>query len=237
MKVIKTDLSGDFDEAIQEAIAVLKMGGTIVYPTDTLYALGANGLEIGPVERIFKVKQRPTSRPLPIAVKNMDWAKELAFIYGKEKKVLEKVWPAPHLISAGAESAKDAKHMTKSSEGPGQVTVVLPKRTIVPDILTSGRPSVAMRIINSSFVDRLLGKFGYPITSTSANISNELPSNKILDIIERFEKSDFKPDLIIDAGDLKESGPSTILDLTSGKPKILRVGLSNPKKLLELLKL
>jgi len=212
MKVIKTDLSGDFDEAIQEAVAVLKLGGTIVYPTDTLYGLGANALEIGPVERVFKIKQRPKGKPLPMAVKNINWAKELAFIYKKDEKVLEKVWP-------------------------GRVSAVLPKRTIVPDILTSGKPSVAMRIINSPFVDRLLGKFGYPITSTSANISGALPSSKISEIIERFENSDFRPDLVIDAGDLKQSEPSTILDLTSDKPKILRVGLSNPKKLLELLKL
>jgi len=212
VKVIKINLNEDFSEAIQEVIVVLKMGGVVVYPTDTLYGLGANALEIGPVERIFKIKHRPEGKPLPIAVKNINWAKELSFIYKKDEKVLAKVWP-------------------------GQVSVVLPKRSVVPDILTSGRTSVALRIINSPFVDKLLGKFGYPITSTSANISDELTSSKISEIIKRFENSDFKPDLIIDAGDLKESEPSTILDLTSEKPKILRVGLSNPKKLLELLKL
>lgn len=212
MKVIEINLENDFFEAIQEAVAVLKMGGVIVYPTDTLYGLGANALEAGPVERVFKIKQRPKTKPLPIAVKNINWAKELAFIYEKEEKILEKIWP-------------------------GQVTVVLPKRSIVPDILTFGKPSVAMRIMNSSFVDKLLGRFGYPITSTSANISDELPSSKISEIIKRFENSDFKPDLLIDASDLKEAEPSTILDLTSDKPKVLRVGPSKPEKLLELLKL
>lgn len=212
MRVIKINLEDNFDEAIHEAIVSLKLGGTIVYPTDTLYGLGANALEIGPVERVFNIKHRSKFRPIPIAIKNIEWAKELAFIYEKEKKILEKIWP-------------------------GQVTVVLSKKNIVPDILTSGNPNVAMRIINSPFVDKLLGKFGYPITSTSANISDEQPSSKISEIIKRFEISDFKPDLIIDAGDLKESEPSTILDLTSDKPKILRVGPSKPEKLLKLLKL
>lgn len=210
MKVIKINLNQDFSEAVKEAIAVLKMGGAVIYPTDTLYGLGANALEIGPVERVFKIKQRPNGKPLPIAVKNMNWAKELAFIYKKDEKVLEKIWP-------------------------GQITAVLLKRSIVPDTLTSGKPTVAMRIINSLFVDKLLGRFGYPITSTSANISNELPSSKISEIIERFEDLDYKPDLVIDAGDLKESEPSIILDLTSDKPKILRVGSSKPEKLLKLL--
>ena len=212
MKVIKIDLSSDFSKAIQEAIAVLKLGGAVIYPTDTLYALGANALEIGPVERVFKVKQRPKSKPLPMAVRNINWAKELAFIYKKEEKILEAVWP-------------------------GAVTVVLPKRNIVPDILTAGQNSVAMRIPASFFINELLGKFGYPIISTSANISDELPSFKISEIIERFESSKYKPDLVIDAGDLKQSEPSTILDLTSDKPRILRVGPVKPEKLLKLLEI
>lgn len=206
MKIIKVDLSGDFSKAIQEAIAVLKLGGVVVYPTDTLYGLGANALEAGPVERIFKVKQRPKSKPLPIAVRNIDWAKELAFIYQKEEKILNAVWP-------------------------GAVSVVLPKRKIVPDILTAGQKNVAIRAPKSEFVDKLLGKFGYPIISSSANISDELPSFKVAEIIERFKNSEYKPDLVIDAGDLKESEPSTILDLTSDKPKILRVGPVKPETL------
>jgi len=212
VKIIKIDLSGDFLKAIQEAIAVLKLGGAVIYPTDTLYALGANALEAGPVERVFKIKQRSKSKPLPIAVRNITWAKELAFIYQKEEKILEGIWP-------------------------GSVTAVLPKRSIVPDILTSGKPNVAMRVPNLPFVDGLLGEFGYPITSTSANISDELPSFKISEMIERFENSEYRPDLVIDAGDLKQSEPSTILDLTSDKPKILRVGPVKPETLRKLLEI
>lgn len=212
MKVLKVDLKNDFLEAIKEAIAVLKLGGAIVYPTDTLYALGANALDPYAVERVFKIKQRPKARPLPIAVRNIKWAKELAYIGQKEEKILKAVWP-------------------------GAVSVVLQKKPVVPDILTSGQRNVAMRIPKHEFVDKLLGRFGYPITSTSANISGEESSRKITEIISVFEKADHKPDLIVDAGDLAESEPSTILDLTTDKPKILRVGPVKPEKLMKLLEL
>ena len=210
MKVIRINLNEDFSEAIQEAIAVLKLGGVIVYPTDTLYALGANAMEPSAVERVFKIKNRERSRPLPIAIRNISWAKELSFIYKKEEKILEEIWP-------------------------GAISAVLPKRGIVPDILTGGRPSVAMRIPKHPFVEKLLAKFGYPITSTSANISGEEASRKISEIIEIFKKTEYRPSLAIDAGDLPESEPSTVLDLTSEKPKILRVGPVKPEKLLKLL--
>lgn len=212
MKIIEVDLSKDFSEAIKEAVEVLKSGGVIVYPTDTLYGLGANALDPAGVERIFKIKNRAREKPLPIAVRNIKWAKELAFIYQKEEKILKKVWP-------------------------GAVGVVLPKRNIVPYVLTAGKPNVALRVPNHLFVDKLLGRFGYPLTSTSANISGEEPSVKISKIIEIFKDFYHKPDLIIDAGDLKPSEPSTILDLTGDKPKILRIGPVKPEKLLKLLEI
>ena len=210
MEIIKVNLNEDFSEAIQKAIAVLKLGGVIVYPTDTLYALGANALEPFAVERIFKIKNRAREKPLPLAIRNIKWAKELAFIYKKEERILNSVWP-------------------------GAVTVILPKRNIVPGIVTAGQSGVALRIPNHPFTNKLLGMFGYPITSTSANISGEESPRKISEIINMFEGNYYKPDLIVDVGDLPESEPSTILDLTSGKPKILRVGPVKPETLRKLL--
>ena len=212
MKITKIDLSGDFNEAIQEAVAVLKLGGVIVYPTDTLYALGANAMEPQSIERIFKIKDRAREKPLPLAIKNIKWAKELSFIYKKEEKILNSVWP-------------------------GAVTIVLPKRNIVPLEVTAGQPGVALRMPNHPFVEKLLGRFGYPITSTSANLSGEEAPRKISEIIEMFEGNYYKPDLIIDAGDLSQSEPSTILDLASDKPKILRVGPVKPETLKKLLEI
>ncbi len=212
MKVIRIDLKSDFSEAIREVIAVFRLGGVIVYPTDTLYALGANAMEPVAIERVFKIKDRAREKPLPLAIRNIKWAKELAHIYKKEEKILNSVWP-------------------------GAVTVVLPKRKIVPETVTAGQPNVALRVPNHPFVDKLLGRFGYPLTATSANISGEGAVGKILEIIEVFEGNYYRPDLIIDAGDLPKSEPSTILDLASGRPKILRVGPVKPETLRKLLEL
>lgn len=212
MEIVKISSEDDFFPAIQKAIAVLRLGGVIVYPTDTLYALGGNAMEPQSVERVFRIKKREREKPLPIAVRNIKWAKELSFIYQKEERFLNKVWPGP-------------------------TTVVLPKRNVVPDILTAAKPSVAMRIPDHQFVENLLAKFGYPVTSTSATVSGVSPSRKISDIIGLFEKAEYQPNLVIDAGDLPESEPSTVVDLVSGQPKILRVDPAKPKKLMKLLKL
>lgn len=211
MKVVKLT-KDNIDKVAEEAVNILSQDGIIIYPTDTLYGLGANALSDYVVNKIFKIKQRPKEKALPILVKDIFWAKNLAYIHKREEKVLEACWP-------------------------GAVTVILPKRPIIPDIITGGSSNIGMRVAKSDFTDKLLHKFGYPITSTSANLSEQEPTFKIREIIEIFENNEYKPDLIIDAGDLKKSLPSTVLDLSLSHPKILRVGPTKPSKLLELLKI
>lgn len=210
MRIIQIDLGQNYPEAIREAIRVLAYGGTIVYPTDTLYGLGANALNEIAVRKIFAIKQRPETKPLPVLARNMMWVNELARISPHNEIVLGKIWP-------------------------GGVTAVLPRREIVPDVVTCGHNNIALRIANHSLVDRLLGVFGYPITATSANISGGEPKLKACEIAEIFSKCTYKPDLILDAGTLPPSSPSTIIDLTTDKPKILRIGAAKPEQLLQLL--
>ena len=145
-------------------------------------------------------------------VRNYSWAKELVEIKNKDEEVVNKVWP-------------------------GKVTLVLHKKDIVPGALTADFNSVGIRIPDFMFTDELLAKFGYPITSTSANISGQESTNDINKIIEIFSKSTLKPDLVIDAGILPKSEPSMIIDLTGNKPKVLRISPTRPEKLLELLEL
>ena len=226
MEIIRVDLNKDYSTAIAEAVAVLSSGGTVVYPTDTLYGLGANALDEKAAEKIFKIKNRSFSKPLPIIIKNMIWAKELAYIEQGMEVILSKVWP---MVSNFATAGGDSFVM-------GKVTAILPKKNIVPMIVSAGTLSIGMRIADYVFVDKLLGRFGYPLISTSANISGEEPTNDINKIIALFEERDERPDLIIDAGVLPKSEPSTVLDLTNPwQPKILRVGPSKPEQLLKLL--
>jgi len=211
MKVIRVDLNKDYTSVIKEAVAVLEAGGVIIYPTDTLYGIGCNALDKKAVKKVFEIKERPLSKPLPVLVRDIKWAKGLAYMKKKDERVLEKVWP-------------------------GRTTVILAKKENVPDILTSGQKTIGIRVSDHSLVDRLLKIFGYPIVSTSANISGQEPTNDINEIIKIFSKRlTRQPDLVLDAGILPKSDPSAILDLTGDKPKISRIGPSKPEEFLKLL--
>lgn len=210
MKVIQVDLNKDYSDVIREAVDVLNGGGVVVYPTDTLYGLGANALDLKAVGKIFAIKGRDFSKPLPIIVKNLIWAEGLVHISPRNRTILKKAWP-------------------------GKFTAVLPKKDTVPEFVNAGAASIGIRIPDFVFTDKLLAKFGYPLTSTSANISGQEPTNDINKIIEIFSKSTAKPDLIINAGILPKSEPSMVVDLTGDKPKILRISPIKPEKLLELL--
>lgn len=212
MKVIQIDLNKDYSDAIREAVDVLNNGGIVVYPTDTLYGLGANALNAEAVEKVFAIKGRELSKPMPIIVKNLVWADELAHISPRNQTILKKAWP-------------------------GKFTAVLPKKNIVPNVVTSGTSSIGIRIPDCVFTDKLLGKFGYPLTATSANVSGHEPTNSIDKIVEIFSKRAVRPDLVLDAGVLPKSDPSIIVDLTTRKPKVLRISPTSPDTLLKLLEL
>jgi len=215
MKIIKFNLDGNWSDLdnniIEIAAGVIERGGSIIYPTDTVYGLGVNALREYSIERLFKIKKRPETKPVPIIVRDIEMAKRLAFIDKKQEKILESVWP-------------------------GQVTVVLEKRGIVPDVLTAGKRTIGLRIADCEFTKLLMENLNEPITATSANFSGEPSLISSADVIRVFSKSHPCPDLILDAGDLPESPPSTVLDLTSQNPRITRVGPINKKDLMEMLK-
>ena len=215
MEIIRFNLKGDWSDLdhriIEQAIKVIKRGGSIVFPTDTVYGLGVSALNPYSIERLFKIKKRPEGKPIPIIVKNIRMAKELAYIDKRIEKALLEVWP-------------------------GQVTVILEKRSIVPDILTAGRKTVGLRIPNNYFTQYLMEYLDEPITATSANLSNKLPLISSMEVIKIFEKTYPSPDLILDAGELPPSPPSTVLDLTSSQPKITRIGPISKKDLMEMIK-
>lgn len=210
MRIIPINLNGDFSEALHEALVVLKKGGVVVFPTDTVYGIGANACDWYAVEQIFRIKRRPLTKPISVLVRNMNWVREIAFVPPKLEKVLEEIWP-------------------------GATTVILPKKKVIPAIVTAKKKNVGIRIPDYAFTDKLLGKFGYPIAATSANISGEGTPVGIGEIIMAFGSEIWKPDLVLDAGVLPPSEPSTILDMTTIRPKITRVGPTKPEQLMRLL--
>ena len=211
MQIVQINLQQDYSDVIRQAVVILRQGGTIVYPTDTVYGLGCNATDEFAVRHIYDIKQRAT-KPLPILARNMDWVEELAYLNDTQRKLAAKFWP-------------------------GKFTLILPKKDIIPAIVTTGLPSVGIRIANCPFTDKLLGAFGYPLVATSANLSGGEATGDINKIIKEFAPLPRRPDLIIDAGVLPVSNPSVLIDCTSDKPKVLRVGPSKPEDLLKLLEM
>ena len=193
-----------------EAAKVMFSGGTVVFPTDTVYGLGCDATNEQAVRKIFKIKKRKESQPLAIIVRDIDMAKKVAFVDRRLEKALNLVWP-------------------------GAVTIVLWKKYKLPEILTAKEQTIGLRIPDYKLTQFLAENMGRPYVATSANISGQQATNKISEVLSYFAKSLIKPDLVLDAGDLKFCEPSTVLDLSKSKPKITRIGPVDKNKLLEIL--
>ena len=192
MKVLKTSIDEIDEEIIFKAINVLADGGVVLYPTDTVYGLGANIFDKKAVKRVFEIKKRSYLKPLSILVKDVETIDLVAKISMGQKNTIMEYLPGPY-------------------------TFILDKRSIVPRIITSGTSYVGVRVPGNGLARRIAGIF--PITTTSANISDDEVLTNPPDILDQL---DCDVDLVIDVGDLGPAKSSTIVDLTSFKPKIIR---------------
>ena len=196
MKSLKV-YSANQKEIIENAAKLIKKGKILVFPTDTVYGLICDAANKEAVSRLFKIKKRLEKKLVPIFVKNLKMAKQLAEIDKKQEKFLKSVWP-------------------------GKVTVILKRKK--PDIKLYGvaEKTIALRLPNYSLIADLFKKLTVPLVGTSANISGKPATTKIKEVLKQFKSQKRKPDFIIDVENLKYSKPSIIIDLTSLKPKILR---------------
>lgn len=199
MIVIKAAKSGLKPAQLKTAVDVLKSGGTIVYPTDTAYGLGADATNPAAIDRIYKIKERLPHKALSVMVSS---AKDL---------------------SAAVIETKDSTELVKDF-WPGALTIVLTKKGDLPEVLTGGKKTLAVRLPKNKICLQLAKAFKKPITTTSANISGTENLYSAAKIISQFAKTDAQPDLLIDVGTLPVTAPSTIIDLTSKPYKILRAG-------------
>lgn len=212
MKVLKINpenLRGSLG-AISEAVNTIRRGGVVIYPTDTVYGLGADATNEEAVRRIFSIKKRPAIKPVPLLVSDLEMVERLAFLNKNIEETLLAIWP-------------------------GAVTVLLRKKFNLPESVTAGLKTIGLRIPDYKITHYLVVQCGCPITATSANISGQPPSNRIEKVLSQFKNISQVPDLVLDAGDLKFSEPSTILDLSNGKPIVTRVGLVSKDKLFEII--
>ena len=192
MKIIKTTLDSVDENIINEAINVLADGGVVLYPTDTVYGLGANIFDKGAVRRVFDIKQRNLLKPLSILVSNVDSIDLVAKVSLSQKEIINSYLPGPY-------------------------TFILQKKPIVPRAVTSGSNYVGVRVPDNEIACRLAGIF--PITTTSANLSDEDVLSNPSEILTQLGRD---VDLVIDVGDLKSNHPSKIIDLSMRNPKIIR---------------
>ncbi len=209
MRIIKISLK-DFNQTAKEIVKLIRKGGVVVCPTDTIYGLIADAASEIAVKKVLKIKKRKKQKPLPIFVKDVKMAKALAQIDREQQKFLTKIWP-------------------------GEVTVVLRGREdcSLPKILFGRAKTIGLRIPKHKLVSTLLKRINKPLTGTSANISGKPGSTEIKKVLTQLKNQKFQPDLIIDAGNLKPSKSSTVVDLTKSKPKLLRIGEFSQKELLK----
>lgn len=198
MKILKV-FPKNFQETIFEAKNSIQKGKILICPTDTLYGLVSDATNKTAAKKIFKIKKRPKGKPIPVFVKDIKMAKKLAHIDKNQEKILQKFWP-------------------------GKFTFVLKRKNQLPSILFGQEKTIGLRIPKYNLIYVLLKTCNCPLTGTSANISDSSPSTKIKKVISQFKNQKYQPDLVLDVGDLKPSRPSTVIDLTNSKIKILRKG-------------
>jgi L-threonylcarbamoyladenylate synthase len=191
---------------IQQAAELLRAGKLVAFPTETVYGLGANALDAAAVRNIFEAKGRPSSSPLIVHVATIEMARELAA-----------EWP-------------DAAEKLARRFWPGPLTMVVPKKALVPDIVTAGLPSVGLRIPAHPMARALLEAAQIPIAAPSANRFTQLSPTTADHVRQAF------PELfIVDGGACKVGIESTVISLAGQMPRILRPGMISQRQIEEVI--
>lgn len=202
--ILRVDWPADLAEppsateaALDRAVEVLRGGGLVAIPTETVYGLAANALDADAVAGIFRAKGRPASNPLIVHVADAAMAKSLAA-----------AWPP------AATAIADALW-------PGPVSLVVPRGSRIPDIVTAGGCTVALRCPDHRLTRRLIAKAGMPLAAPSANRSEAVSPTTALHVLESLGN---RIDLILDGGSCSRGIESTVIDCTVTPPRILRPG-------------
>ena len=195
---IETKISPPGAASIQEAADIIKNGGIVAFPTETVYGLGASCLDKKALDKIFKAKGRPSDNPLIVHVHSIEQVNEVAVsISATAEELMHKFWP-------------------------GALTLVLKKRAVIPSNATGGLDTVAVRMPDHHVAQAIIEQAGVPVAAPSANLSGK-PSPTTAQMV--YEDLNGKIELIIDSGPCEVGIESTVLDVTGKVPKILRSGM------------
>ncbi len=182
---------------LEEPAQIIKNGGIVVFPTETVYGIGANALNAEAVKKIYEIKKRPLSKPITLLVNSIDMIERVAKdITPFEYAIIKKFFPGP-------------------------LTIILQKKDVIPDIVTSGGRTVGIRMPANEIALELINRAGVPLATPSANISDKPSKTNIKDVMSDFPEG---VDCFIDGGKSKIGVASTIVQVIDGVPHMLRQG-------------
>lgn len=203
-KILKTDQDNPDPVDLKEGADVIRKGGLVVFPTETVYGMGANAYSEEACRKIYKAKNRPSDNPLIVHIYSLDMLNlVVSEIPARIYSMLGKLWPGP-------------------------VTLLFPKNKSIPSIVTGGSDLVAVRMPDNALARGLIEYSGVPVAAPSANISTR-PS--ITDSAHAIEELGEKVDLIYDSGETSHGLESTIIDLSDDRPVLLRSGSKSVEEL------
>jgi L-threonylcarbamoyladenylate synthase len=180
---------------IKAAAQIIKTGGIVVFPTETVYGLGCDPLNTQAVQRLLTIKG-DRKKPFPVLVASLDEANRIAKISDNGKKLATKFWPGP-------------------------LTIVSPKKEALDGVVTFGLNTVGLRTPNNQVALNLIELSGGLLIGSSANLTAEEPPQSVSEMSKELIE---KVDLVLDDGPTTEGIPSTVVDLTLDNPEILREG-------------
>lgn len=197
-------------QVLEQIILGLENGAIMGYPTETVYGLGCNALNVSAVKRVYQLKGRDYSYPMIVLVKDMTMVKALtSSIPDDAAKVMNEFWPGP-------------------------LTIVFKASSMIPNLLTGDKKTIGLRISSDPVCKMLIHKFKKPLISTSANPSGYKPATSVKQLNSYFKS---KLDLIIDSGLRNRSAISTVLDMSGNDPKLLREGEINRSQISQVITL
>ncbi|GKX30616.1 threonylcarbamoyl-AMP synthase [Vallitalea longa] len=193
----RVDVNNIDNNIIVEAAEILKKGQLVAFPTETVYGIGANALDINAVEKIYKAKGRPSDNPLIVHVADKEDVKRYVLnINSTAQKLMDEFWPGP-------------------------LTLIFEKKDIIPDKITGGLSTVAIRMPSHVIARNIIRSSGLPIAAPSANVSGKPSPTKAEHVINDLSG---KVDMIVDGGFCKIGLESTVVDVSESVPTILRPG-------------
>ncbi len=185
------------ENELDNCIEVLRNGGIVIFPTETVYGIGTNAYCEKSVEKIYEIKERPEEKPLSILVSNVNEISKYAIINNSmEEQIIKNFMPGP-------------------------ITIILEKRPEVFNYITSGKNTIGIRIPDNKIVLKILEALKLPIVAPSANISGHPSGIELNEILPDFEN---KVDICIDGGKSELSESSTIVQVVDNEIKVLRQG-------------